>query len=479
MSSNREHTGRKGFLGMQFEPGYFRQLFRIVLPIAAQTLMTALVSVSDTLMLGAVNQESFAAASQASQVSTLENFIIFGVTAGISTMAAQYWGKGDKKTVERIQSIALRYTLPFGFLTMLLATFLPGPIMNLLATDPTVRSLGAEYLRIVGVSYLFTAVSQVVLTVMKNSDRVARSSAYAISTVILNIVLNFLLIFNPFRIEALRCVEGIRGAALATSLSKLVEVTLCLLESVRHEDVKLRVRQIFEKMTKLSKDFWHYSWPLIANTIAWGGGMFAFSVIIGQLGGEDNTSIISAHAMGNIVKNCCDCLGAGVGHGAAILLGNRLGRGEFEQAKRDGRSYVILSLLIGVLSGVVLLLISPLVVKLAHLMPDFKGGQAEYYLERILWMCSYYMIGRTLNTMLINGIFSAGGDTRFGFWCDLGNLWGIIIPAACIAAFACGAPPLLVYFILYLDEFTKIPIEAIHYKKYKWLRNIAADTEQA
>ena len=477
MAGDREQTGRKNFLGMSFEPGYFRQLFRIVLPIAAQTLMTALVSVSDTLMLGAVNQESFAAASQAGQVSMLENFIIFGVTAGISTMAAQYWGKGDRKSVERIQSIALRYTLPFGLLTMLLALFLPGQIMDLLATDAAVRSLGAEYLRIVGVSYLFTAVSQVVLTVMKNSDRVARSSAYAISTVILNIVLNALLIFNPFGIETLRCVEGIRGAALATSLSKLTEVGLCLLESVRHPDVRLRLRQIFEKMTRLSRDFWHFSWPLIANTVAWGGGMFAFSVIIGQLGGEDNTSIISAHAMGNIVKNCCDCLGAGVAHGAAILLGNRLGRGEFEQAKRDGRSYVVLSLYIGVISGLILLALSPLVIRLAHLMPDFKGGKAGEYLQSILYMCSYYMIGRTLNTMLINGIFSAGGDTRFGFWCDLVNLWCIIIPAACLAAFVFHAPPLAVYFILYLDEFTKIPIEAAHYRKYRWVRNIAAETE--
>ena len=124
----------------------------------------------------------------------------------------------------------------------------------------------------------------------------------------------------------------------------------------------------------------------------------------------------------------------------------------------------------------VLIAISPLVMWLATSLTRDLTETARSYLRSILWMCSYYMIGRTLNTMLINGIFSAGGDTRFGFWCDLANLWGLIIPAAWIAALLTDfANPLLVYFILYLDEFTKIPIEYMHYKKYRWLRNITSD----
>ena len=127
--------------------------------------------------------------------------------------------------------------------------------------------------------------------------------------------------------------------------------------------------------------------------------------------------------------------------------------------------------MVGTVAGLVILAGTPLILKAAYTL----SPQAKHYLKYMLFMCAYYMIGRTLNTMLINGIFTAGGDTRFGFWCDLINLWVLIIPAALIAAFLLKAPVLVVYFILYLDEFTKIPVEIIHYKKYKWVKNITRE----
>ncbi|MBR4458480.1 MAG: MATE family efflux transporter [Clostridia bacterium] len=444
--------------------GFYGRLFRMVLPMAAQHLMVSLVSASDTIMLGGLGQSNLSAVSLATRINFFESFMIFGVTAGISTMAAQYWGKGDKDTVERIQAIALRYTLPFGLLFCIGALLFSEQVMGLFTHDPELIPLGAKYLRCASFSYLFIAYSQVVLTVMKNSARVARSSAYGITTVVLNIGLNAALIFGiPGVVRSM----GIAGAAIATSISRGVEVFLCLLEDRRQREIVFRPRLLFERMPKLSKDFWHYSWPLIANCAAWGGGMTMYSVIIGNCGSD----LTAAHAVGNIVKDCCDCVGAGVGGGGAILLGNELGRNEFDQAKRDGKRLVRLSLIVGVCAGLVLIAISPLVMWLATSLTRDLTETARSYLRSILWMCSYYMIGRTLNTMLINGIFSAGGDTKFGFWCDLVNLWGIIIPAAFLAVYF-GAHPLLVYFILYLDEFTKIPIEAMHYREYRWLRNI-------
>ncbi|MBR4711235.1 MAG: MATE family efflux transporter [Clostridia bacterium] len=448
---------------------FYSRLFRMVLPMAAQHLMVALVSASDTIMMGMLDQSNLSAVSQATRINFFESFMIFGVTAGISAMAAQYWGKGDSDTVERIQAIALRYTMPFAILTCLACLLFPETIMGWFVREPELVGLGLSYLRHASFSYLFLGYSQVALTVMKNSGRVARSSAYGILTVVLNIALNAVLIFGLFGI----CRPmGIVGAALATSISRGVEVVLCLLENVRQKVILLKPRLLVERMPRLEKDFWHYAWPLIANTAAWGGGMTMYSVVIGRFGSD----VIAAHSVANIVKDCCDCVGSGVGGGGGILLGNELGRNEFDRARKDGRRLVILSLIVGVGAGLVLLAISPAVIWLAGTLTRDLTDAARGYLRGMLYMCGYYMIGRTLNTMLINGIFSAGGDTRFGFWCDLANLWGLIIPAAWIAALLTDfANPLLVYFILYLDEFTKIPIEYMHYKKYRWLRNITSD----
>lgn len=462
----RQNTSGRGFYG---------QLFRMVLPMAAQNLMIALVNAADVIMLGLLKPNGstlLASVSLATRVSFFQHFMIFGVTAGIAAMAAQYWGKGDKDSVERIQHIALRYTMPFSILTFVVALFFPDALMRLFTDDPDMLRFGVDYLRIASFSYLFLGASQVMLTVMKNSGRVLRSSVYASTTVVLNIVLNGVLIFNLLGWDA---VSGIKGAALATTLARGVELILCLLENVRQKEILLKPRLLIERMPRLEKAFWHYTRPLIANCAAWGGGMTVYSMVIGHFSQE----VVAAHSVANIVKDCCDCVGGGVGAGGGILLGNELGRNEFDKARKDGRRLVILSLIVGTAAGLVLLALSPLVVAASGFLIQGVNDTTRHYLRSMLYMCSYYMIGRTLNTMLINGIFSAGGDTSFGFWCDLINLWSVIIPAAWIvAALTHFQNPLLVYFILYLDEFTKIPVEYLHYKKYRWVRNITTEQQR-
>lgn len=442
---------------------FYRNLAVMVLPMAIQNLLTSLVSASDALMLGLLDQDALSAISLASQINFVEQIIVFGLVAGTSVLAAQYWGKKDEAAVEKVLGITLRYALLGTSVLCLASLIFPQYLMRFFTNDPHLIELGIPYLRIVAVSHLFVAISQTYLTIMKTTDRVKRSSIFGSTTVILNIILNSLLIFGLFGLPKLE----IAGAALATTISRGVEVLLCLIENRKKDVVRIRVRRIFESYPVLHKDFWHYTTPLLANMVAWGGAMTAYSAILGHLG----TDAVAAHSIGNIVKNCIDCVGGGVGIGASIILGNQMGRGELEEAKRDGARFLRISLVIGTVAGLVILAGTPLILKAAYTL----SPQAKHYLKYMLFMCAYYMIGRTLNTMLINGIFTAGGDTRFGFWCDLINLWVVIIPAALIAAFLLKAPVLVVYFILYLDEFTKIPAEIIHYKKYKWVKNITRE----
>lgn len=445
---------------------FYKNLWAIVLPMAIQNLLTSLVSASDTLMLGLLNQESLSAISLASQVNFVEQIIVFGLVAGTSVLAAQYWGKKDALSVEKVLGITLRYALIGTTALCLFTLFAPGLVMRFFTNDQQLIDLGIPYLRIVSVSFIFTGISQTYLTIMKTTDRVKLSSLFGSTTVVLNIILNALFIFGLLGLPKM----GIAGAALATTISRGVELILALIENRKKNVVRIRVRHIYNQYAVLHKDFWHYTTPLLANMVAWGGAMTVYSAIIGHLGSD----AVAAHSIGNIVKNIMDFLGGGVGIGASIILGNTMGRGELEQAKKDGAKFVKISLVVGTLAGLVILAGTPLIVKAAYTLTD----QAKYYLKYMLFMCSYYMIGRTLNTMLINGIFTAGGDTRFGFWCDLINLWVVIIPAALLAAFVFNAPVLLVYFILYLDEFTKIPVEFIHYKKYKWVKNITRDSSE-
>ena len=446
---------------------FYKNLVVVVFPMAVQNLLSSLVSASDTLMLGLLNQESLSAISLASQVSFIHHILLFGLVSGTAVLAAQYWGKGDPRAVEKVLGITLRYTIAGSLVIFAAALSAPALLMRVFTNDARLIGLGVPYLRIVAAGYLFSAVSQTYLTVMKTTDRVRRSSLFASSTLALNILLNALLIFGLFGFPRM----GIAGAALATSVSRAVELALCLLENRRKDVVRIRPGDIVGQSPVLHRDFWHYTTPLLANMMIWAFAMSTYSAILGHMGSD----AVAAHSIGNIVKNVIDCVGGGVGIGSSIILGHTLGSGDLRRARRDATRFVRISVALGAAAGLVILAGAPLVLRAARTLTD----QARHYLKYMLYMCSYYMIGRTVNTTFYNGIFTAGGDTRFGFWSDLINLWCVIIPAGFIAAYVLHLPVLAVYFILYLDEFTKMPIVIRHYKKRNWLRNITRDNPDA
>lgn len=446
---------------------FYKSVAAVALPMAVQNLFSSLVSASDTLMLGLLNQESLSAISLASQISFIHHILMFSLTSGTAVLAAQYWGKGDAPSVEKVLGLSLRYTLAGTALISAAALACPGLLMRVFTDDPALVALGVPYLRIVSAAYLFTAVSQPCLTIMKTTDRVRRSSLFATSALVLNILLNALLIFGLFGLPRM----GIAGAALATVLARAVELGLCLRENRRRGVPRVHPRYLASRFPLLRQDFWRTTAPLLANMMIWAFAMAGYSAILGHLGSD----AVAAHSIGSIVKNCVDCVGGGVGIGSGIILGHMLGRNELDRARQDADRFVRLSVAIGIASGLVILLGIPLVLRAAHTLT----GQARHYLKYMLMMCSYYMIGRIVNTTFYNGIFTAGGDTRFGFWSDLINLWGVILPTGFIAAYVLRLPVLAVYFILYLDEFTKMPVVFAHYRKRHWLRNLTRDNPDA
>ena len=444
---------------------FFRELMRIVFPIAMQALLSSLVSASDALMLGFLDQSSLSAISLATQVQFVLHLFQASFMIGASVLAAQYWGLRDRDTIERVLGLSLRISVPVSALFTAAALFAPGLLMRIFTSDPDLISRGIPYLRIVSASYLLTGISQMYLNIMKNSGRVARSSAYASAAVALNIALNLILIFGLLGMPAL----GIRGAALATVLARVVELALCLIENRKPEVVKLRLRSCLRADSVLRKKFYHYMAPVLANMIAWGGGVTMFSVIMGHLGSD----AVAANSVTNIIRNLLLCFCTGVSSGTGVLVGNLLGAGELEKAKAYGRKLMLSAVGFGAVAGFLILALRPLVLHFSGTLTE----QARSYLSGMLLISSYYVIGKSLNSAMVSGLFCAGGDTRFGFLCDLINMWVFIIPLASLAAFVLKWPVMAVYFILSLDEICKIPIEIRHYRKYKWLKNLT-DTEK-
>lgn len=439
---------------------FYRKLWGLVFPIAIQNLMTALVSASDAFMLGFVSQTSLSAVSLATQIQFVHNLFMLALTIGATTLAAQYWGKGDTDSVEEILAIVLKISMAVSVVFFIAAMFFSGFLMRIFTNDIRLIQAGIPYLRIVSVSYLFMGFSQIYLCIMKNSGRTAKSTIYGSVAVVINIGFNVIFIFGLAGFPAM----GIAGAALATTVSRALELLLTIYENMHRSLVCVRLKYIRNSSKKLKKDFWHYTTPVLGNELVWGCGFTMFSVIMGHLGSD----AVAANSVANILKNIIACVCNGIGIGASIIVGNELGKGEMERATEYGNRLFKLAVFAGAVSGLILLAVSPVL----RIFTGSLSAQAHSYLKNMMYICTYYMIGKSVNATVIAGVFCAGGDTKFGLKCDAVTMWVILIPIGMITAFVLKLPIMVVYFIISMDEIIKLTAVYRHYKKYNWVRNL-------
>lgn len=439
---------------------FYRKLWGLVFPIAIQNLMTALVSASDAFMLGFVSQTSLSAVSLATQIQFVHNLFMLALTIGATTLAAQYWGKGDTDSVEEILAIVLKISMAVSVVFFIAAMFFSGFLMRIFTNDIKLIQAGIPYFRIVSVSHLFMGFSQIYLCIMKNSGRTAKSTIYGSVAVVINIGFNVIFIFGLAGFPAM----GIAGAALATTVSRALELLLTIYENMHRSLVCVRLKYIRNSSKKLKKDFWHYTTPVLGNELVWGCGFTMFSVIMGHLGSD----AVAANSVANILKNIIACVCNGIGIGAGIIVGNELGKGEMERAREYGNRLFKLAVFAGAVSGLILLAVSPVL----RIFTGSLSAQAHSYLKNMMYICTYYMIGKSVNATVIAGVFCAGGDTKFGLKCDAVTMWVILIPIGMITAFVLKLPIMVVYFIISMDEIIKLPAVYRHYKKYNWVRNL-------
>lgn len=444
---------------LQKDSEFYSKLFSLVLPIAFQQFMLAAVNASDALMLGFLDQNSLSAVSLAGQVQFVFHLFLAAMTIGTSMLAAQYWGKGDRDAMERILGLVLRITMPVSLAVFLAAELCPELLMNIFTRDERLIAGGVRYLQMAGLSYLLTGISQIFLCILKNSGQALKSTVISSFSVILNIFLNAVFIFGFWMFPKM----GIAGAALATVISKAVELIWLLGESSRQNRIHLRLCYLLQTDPLLRKDFWKYTTPVLANEMVWGCGFTMYSVIMGHLGSD----AVAANSIANIVKNLIACFCTGIGNGGGILVGNELGKGNLKTARIYGGRLCRIAIFSGILSGLALLILSPLFLAIANLSPVSSG-----YLKGMLVICSYYLIGKSVNSTTIAGIFCAGGDSRFGLLCDTVVMWVIGVPLGLLSAFVWNLPVLAVYFVISLDEMIKLPAVYRHYKKYAWVRDL-------
>ena len=440
---------------------FYKMVFALVLPIALQNLINVGVTAADVIMLGMVGETALSAGSLANQVSFILNLLMFGMSSGAAVLTAQYWGKKDTVTIEKILGISMRLAIVAGLVFMAAALLIPRQLMLIFTQEEEIIAAGIHYLRIVAFSYLLMAVNMTYLNLMRSVERVLIGMiTYAVSLGV-NVVLNAIFIFGLFGCPAM----GTAGAALGTTLARVTEFIIILIYNKKFNDIlNIRLNLLAVKDRQLTRDFIRYASPVIMNELAWGCGMAMLSAMMGHLG----SAAVAAHSVTQTSRQLAMVVSMGLAGAAAIVLGKTIGEGNEKLARIQAGRFVKMAAILGVAGSLfILAIVRPAVLHFMVMTP-----QASRYLGYMMFILAYFCFFQSLGTIFIVGIFRAGGDTRVGLALDLTGLWGCAVFLGSIAAFLLKWPVPAVYVVISFDEIVKLPFSVKRYLSGKWLKNI-------
>ena len=439
----------------------------LAMPIMIQNLISTLVSSADTVMLGYVSQNAMAASSLANGYTFVLFCFYYGLTAATSVLCAQYWGKGDKVTLERILGLAQRLSLMISAVFFLISFFCPRLIMSFFTSSEETILLGIQYLRVISFSFVFMGFSQVYVSALRSVGKVVFPSVTYVVSLIVNIILNASFIFGLFGFPKL----GVVGVALGTVIARMVETVMCIAYSEINREIRFRVKYVFSKAGVLFTDMMKIGLPAVANDVVWGAATSVFAAIMGHIGDD----MVAANAVAVMVVNVGAIACRGFSNASTIVISTELGRNNMEGAKLYGGRMIRLTIVVSLIGCGIILLLRPVI---CGFYADKLSENAIAYLGTLMVMTTWRLVGEGINTTLICGCFRGGGDTRFGMILDGLYMWLVMVPLMAAAAFLLKLPPLWVYFIMSMDEFGKMPIVVHHYLKFEWMHNITRDVTE-
>ncbi len=442
---------------------YRSQILKLTIPIVLQNLLSVAVNSADVVMLNYVGQSHISAVSLAAQYASVLFMVFYGLGTGVTMLCSQYYGKGDMRAIDVVEGIALRFSLLAAIVFAGAAFIFPRQMMRVFTPDPELITIGASYLRNISVAYICWGIIEIYLATLRSIGRVTISTVLNTIAFSLNILLNAVFIFGLFGAPKL----GAAGVALATSISRVVELILCIIVSVKSNNAKLKLSYMFIRNDLLLKDFLKMALPAMLNDVSWGLAFSMYSVIIGQFLGTD---VVAAYSFTSLARNFGTILCFGVASAGGILLGQIIGENRLDDADEASKVLMKMTVLFGAIGGLIIFCLMPVFLSFANL-----SAMGKHYLKIMLFINTYYVMGAAVNTTLIAGVFRAGGDSRWGAICDTIDMWCYAVPLGFIAAALLKLPPMWVYFLLCTDEFVKWPWVISHYKSRKWLRNITRD----
>lgn len=439
---------------------FYKTLLSIALPIAMQNLITTLTSMMDTIMVGKLGEVQLSASSIANQVFFVFMVLTMGIASGTNILIAQYWGKGDVRSINQVLSIMYKVTAALSLIFFVAVVFIPGTLMGLFTNDQAVIAEGIRYLKTVSVIYLLFGFSNATICMLRAVGTVKISLVVYSTSLIVNVVLNYILIFGKFGAPKM----GVVGAALATAIARIIEFIIVIVYMAFYESkIRLQLRELLRFDGTFLKDFLQNASPVVFNEFIWAMGNSVIAAIIGRMG----TAYVAANSICSVVFQFVTVFIFGMGHASAVITGNTIGAGRYKEAKAQAHTLTFISILVGVTAGVLMIAVRPLAISFYSVSDSTKALASQ-----IMIVTGIMVMFTSVAVVNMMGILRGGGDAKFVLVTDVIFTWVICIPLGALAGLVWHWPVMVTYAILKGEDLFKVFISSVRIRQGKWVRDV-------
>lgn len=446
------------------DKGLYETMFRLMIPICLQNVLFMMLNMCDTMMLGMLEKDAeiaINAAGLGNQPFFIYSLFVFGIVSGSSVLISQYWGAGDRKAINKIAGIALSIAVTIGTVVTVVLLFFSDSVLGIFSNDKDVIVRGAEYLRIVAISYLPASMTSMLNGIMRSMEKVKVALLSNFVGIGTNIILNYVLIFGMLGFPQM----GLVGAAVATLIARILESTIVLVYVfIIEKEINLKPVPIFKCDMATINHTVKISLPVVINETVWSTGVTVYSIVIGNMGVVE----YAAYSVAYIIERVGMVLSQGMASVAAIIIGKAVGSGRKDEAYEYSGTMLFMTTFIGAVMCILIIALRGMFVNIFNVDDITKG-----YAMDIMFFIGIVVLCKSYNMVSIVGVLRGGGDTRFAMFSDVLPMWLVSLPLGYLLANNTEVSVQYVYFaLLFPDEFIKLILGLIRFKSKKWIKNI-------
>lgn len=439
---------------------FYKNFFSIYCVLVLQNVITLSVNLSDNIMLGAYSETALSGVAAVNQIQFVFQQLVMALGDGLVIFCSQYWGKKQTEPMRKIAASAMQIAVVIALLLFAAVSLAPHQALSIFTTDEPIIQEGMKYLNIVRFTYLFFAITQILLAVLRSVETVNIAFGLSIMTFFINCCINYVLIYGKFGAPEM----GAAGAAIGTLVARIIETTvLSLYIKLKGNHLKLSIRSFLSVNLTYAADYIKITAPMLVVSGLWGVNTALQTVILGHM----TAAAIAANSVASNIFMMVKSMAIGAASTASVIIGKTIGTGDLPLVKKYAVRFQKMFVVIGIISGIVLFIIRVPILEIYDLSPATKNMA-----DTFLIILSVVVIGMSYQMPTNNGIIRGGGNAAFVVKMDLISIWCIVIPVSFIMAFVVKASPVIVVCCLNADQIFKC-IPAFFESNYgNWIRKL-------